>query len=196
MSVFRKLFALALLSAIPALALAAEPFESKSIMLLQPDFILEERVPSIEALAAYLKAVQDTAAHVLADEAPIPTGGFLVLAVRPGGRSMAWLDLVPALPDAVDSKLRAAILRVPPFEARAGVVVVALKASLWGGTPSREFPHPAEWSRAMEGGSEAVEVGDLVNQIWPESPATDVRPETEAGSHDGMGPAPEPSHAP
>lgn len=146
---------------------AATPYRTESIMLMQPDFELKERVASVESLSEYIKAVQSAAESALADEQPHPATGFLVLAVRPGGQSMVWLDFKPGLPEPIAAKLRAAILAVPPFEARGGVVVFALNSSLWDSAPSQGFPKPQEWSKAMEGRSEPMEIGDLVDMVWP-----------------------------
>ena len=65
-------------------ASAATPYRTENIMLLQPDFVLKERAPSVPALSEYIKAVQSAAGRALADEEPHPASGYLVLAVRPG----------------------------------------------------------------------------------------------------------------
>ena len=151
---------------------AATPYRTENIMLLQPDFVLKERAPSVPALSEYIKAVQSAAESALADEQPHPASGYLVLAVRPGGKSMVWLDFKPGLPEASAAKLRAAILAVPAFEVRGGVVVFALNSSLWDSPVSQGFPNPQEWSKAMEGRSEPMEIGDLVDKVWPAEAGT------------------------
>lgn len=148
-------------------AFAATPYRTEGMVLLQPEFVLKERVTSIESLAGYVKAVQSSAGEALSDTTPTPASGYLVLAVRPGGQSMVWLDFNPALPEPVAARLRTAILAVPAFEARNGVVVFALKSSLWGAPPAKGFPDPPEWSKAMEGRDEPMEIGDLVDKVWP-----------------------------
>lgn len=153
-------------------ASAAEPYRTESVILLQPDFVLQERVPSVDSLSAYIKAVQSVAGAVLAEEPPSPASGFLVLAVRPGGRSMVWLDTRPGLAARTAGRLRAAVLAVPPFEARGGTVVFALNASLWGAGPAQGFPDPQEWRQAMEGRDEPMEIGDLVDKVWPDPAGT------------------------
>ncbi len=80
---------------------AAEPFRMQNLMLLQPDSVMRERAEHIEALAAYVKALNAAASRELARVGtPRPAAGFVAVAVRPGGRSRIWLDLAPALPDA------------------------------------------------------------------------------------------------
>jgi hypothetical protein len=153
-------------------ASAATPYRTENIVLLQPDFVLKERAPSVPALSEYIKAVQAAAGSALAGEQPHPASGHLVLAVRPGGQSMVWLDFKPELPESSAARLRTAILAVPAFEARGGVVVFALNSSLWGVPASQGFPNPREWSKAMEGRSDPIEIGDLVDMVWPGSPGT------------------------
>lgn len=162
-----RFLALLMLSLTSVSGFAATPYKTESIMLLQPDFVLEERAPSVEALSSYIKAVQTAIEKALAGEPPSPSSGYLVLAVRPGEQSMAWLDLQPSLPAPISERLRAAILSVPPFKARKGVVVFALNATLWDAAPAQGFPNPPEWSKAMEGRSEPMEIGDLVDMVWP-----------------------------
>lgn len=150
-----------------ATAHAATPYRTENIMLMQPDFVLKERVRSIQALSGYIQDVQSAAGRALTGEQPHPASGYLVIAVRPGGESMVWLDLKPGLPGATASRLRSAILAVPAFEASGGVVVFALNASLWDSPVMQGFPHPQEWSEAMDGRDEPMEIGDLVDKIWP-----------------------------
>ncbi|NZA26255.1 hypothetical protein H0E84_07635 [Luteimonas sp. SJ-92] len=153
-------------------ASAATPYRTENIMLLQPDFVLKERAPSVQSLSEYIRAVESATESALVDEQPHPASGYLVLAVRPGGQSMVWLDFKPSLPEPIAAKLRAAILAVPTFEARGGVVVFALNSSLWDSPASQGFPNPQEWSKAMEGRSEPMEIGDLVDKVWPAGAGT------------------------
>ena len=153
-------------------AYAATPYRMENLVLLQPDFVLEERAPSVQSLSEYIKAVQGAAETALADEQPNPASGYLVLAVRPAAKSMVWLDFKPALPATTATKLRTAILAVPAFEARGGVVVFALNSSLWGSPVSHDLPDPAEWSEAMEGHGDPIEIGELVDKVWPAVPGT------------------------
>ncbi|MET7142532.1 hypothetical protein M3S04_12980 [Xanthomonas sp. PPL139] len=152
---------------------AAEPFRMQNLMLLQPDAVMHERAGNIEALAAYVKALNAAASRELARVGtPRPAAGFVAVAVRPGGRSRIWLDLAPALPDATATTLVTALERVPPFQAKGGVVVFALNVTLWDAPPTeRQGPAPAAWQRATEGQGAPMEIGDLVDRVWPASAA-------------------------
>lgn len=154
-----------MLMALPAAAQV--PYKVNSAMLLQPDFVLQERLPSVDALAGYVKAVDHAAGTALATTPATPASGWLVLAVRPGHQSMAWLDFDAALPAATAEALRTRILAVPPFAARAGVVVVALNVSLWDAPAATGFPNPPEWRAAVANDTVDIEIGALVERVWP-----------------------------
>jgi hypothetical protein len=165
---------LALLTALPSFA--ATPYALNGVMLLQPEPVLQERVARPEDLATYLAAVNAAAAQALAKEQPTPAAGFVVVAVRPGGESKVWLDFEPPLPAAVDARLRASLETIAPFRARIGVVVVALNASLWGAAPTtRAAPQPQEWRDAAKSSVASIEIGELVERIWPASAAGDTQ---------------------
>ena len=154
-------------------AFAAKPYQLESLMLMQPDIILRDRIGSTQELANYVTSVGVATESALAAVAPTPTSGFIVLAVRPNGASKVWLDLSPALPTAVGARLRTSIEAVAPFPAKNGVVVFAINASLWGAAPStQETPKPAEWLKVTEYLEGAIEIGDLVDRVWPAKPGT------------------------
>lgn len=163
-----KLFAGAITASLAVAAVAATPYRMHGVTLLQPEFVLNERVASIGALSGYIKAVQVSAEKALSGTTVTPATGYLVLAVRPGGRSMVWFDFKPALPEPTASRLRAAILEVPAFEAKEGAVVFALNSSLWGAPAPTGFPSPPEWNSAMQGHAEPLEIGALVDKVWPD----------------------------
>jgi len=145
----------------------------QNLMLLQPDFVLSERV-EVEDLSKYIKSVNAAAETSLASIAkPIPTAGFIVIAVRPGGQSKIWLDFSPALPPAIATELRSSLERVEPFKAKGGVVVFAINSTLWGAAAGeRQGPSPVEWQEAMKGADGPMEVGDLVERVWPSKAGT------------------------
>lgn len=150
---------------------AAQPYAMQNLMLLQPDSVLRQRV-QVDDLSNYIKSVNAAAQASLSEVAkPTPTAGFIVVAVRPGGRSKVWLDFSPALPAPVASRLAASLERVPPFQAEGGVVVFAINTALWGAAPTtRPGPSPQEWKDAMRGADRPLEIGDLVDLAWPAKP--------------------------
>ena len=167
-----RILAVVILILASAVASATQPYHTENIMLLQPEFLLEERVPSVNQLSDYIKAVQNAAGSALSGVAQSPTSGQLVIAVRPGGESKVGLDFVPALPEPTATALRRALEAVPPFKARGGVVVFSLNSTLWGAPPSSRPPAPTEWTEAMKGHTEPEEIGSLVERLWPPKAGT------------------------
>lgn len=148
-------------------ASAATPYAANSIMLLQPQEALQERVDGAEPLAAYIKALNAAAQEHLGRAAPgAPASGYIVVAVRADGARKIWLDYTPALPAALSGPLRAALERVAPMRVRTGAAVFAIDASLWGGARASAPPSPEEWRRAAARTGEPVEVEDLVLRIF------------------------------
>jgi hypothetical protein len=146
----------------------APAFTNAGILLLQPEDVLRARVKDSHALARYIKDVQAAAAEALdAAFQRRPNGGFVVLALRPGGRSKVWLDLDAPMPEATQHALRAALQALPPPEVQDGVVVLALTASFWGGRPpTRPAPAPPEWRAHAARSERKLEVGELVEALW------------------------------
>jgi hypothetical protein len=149
-------------------AFAADPYAMQGVVLLQPEAVLSERVTALE-LAAYIKAVNAEASASLSGIADAaPAAGFIVVAVRPGGQSRVWLDFSPALPAAVAARLAGSVEQLKPFDAQHGVVVFALNTTLWGAAPTTSAtPAPAEWTEATKLAGVPMEVGALVEHLWP-----------------------------
>ena len=162
--------------AIANAASASTPYEMKHVALLQPDFVLQERIAAdalaayiaADALAAYIASVNAAALDVLAGQTYEPAGGFLVLAVRPGRQSAAWLDIRPALPPGLARALVARLRAVPAPTVEVGPVVFAVSASLSGGDPRvSSVPLPEAWAQAIREAGKPIATGDLVERIWP-----------------------------
>lgn len=156
---------LVLLSAQPTRAGA---LERADIVLLQPEAELQPRVPDVQSLATYIDKATAQAAQVTQQaQAGPPTSGFLVIAIRPGLRSNAWLDFQPPLPPALAEAVVRAMRSVTPPAVRGGPVVLAVKAGLWGGNaPGRDYPSPKEWRAAMDKAGRPLDPGVLVERIW------------------------------
>ncbi|HJV67695.1 hypothetical protein [Ideonella sp.] len=146
---------------------AAEALTNIDVVLLQPSAALEERVPSVDAMAAYIKAVEAAAREaVIASGAKQSVGGFIVVAVRPDLGSNVWLDFGSLLDLELRRQITTKVKAVTPFEARKGPVVFALKVATWNGKESkRTAPVPPEWKGATRNGT-PLEVGELVERIW------------------------------
>lgn len=150
---------------------AAEPLARHGVVLLQPNAVVQERVPSVDAMADYIQAVEAAAREaVVASTARQSVGGFVVVAVRPGLQARAWLDFDTLVDLDLQRRILAQVQAVKPFAAKDGPVVFALKVGTWDAPPSRrQLPLPAEWRQAIrEGAPQAVEA--LVRHLWPAQP--------------------------
>lgn len=151
---------------------AAEPVNHLGVVLLQPSAVLEARVASVDAMADYIRQILAAAsANVRDSGARQDVGGYVVVAVKPGGQARLWLDFDTLL----DTRLRQALLQAAQtptvFEVREGPVVFALRVSLFNGKgPKRLVPLPHEW-RGVSSDGTPLEVGALVARIWPDEPA-------------------------
>jgi hypothetical protein len=157
-----------LLAAVPG-AQAAEPITKFGVVLLQPSSVLEQRVPSVDALAEYIKAVEVAAREaVLAAPSKPAAGGFIVVAVRPGRRSKVWLDFDSSPGFDVSRQIVTKVAAVKPFEAKSGSVVFAIKVGLWEGLESaRVAPSPMEWKAVTSQSERPLEIDELVDKAWP-----------------------------
>ena len=168
-----RLLALLSVAVLSFSAFAATPYKTESIMLLQPDAVMRDRVPSTQAFVDYIKKSQAVAETTLASQSPTPTSGFIVFAVRPDSSKRIWLDFKPELPVETADRLRSAIQDVPVFTSKNETVVFALRATLWDAPSADGVPNPPEWSKAMSGQKKPMEVGDLVDMlVWPKEAGT------------------------
>jgi hypothetical protein len=131
-----------------ASAHAVEPLVQHDIVLLEKGDIIEQRVDGgSDAMAAYLKQLGAAAAETMrAHPSQIPSAGFIVVAVRPGGRTHAWFDFKPALADTTTAALAHAVEATPAMTVKSREIVFALRVSLWSDKPPAAYaPAPQEW---------------------------------------------------
>jgi hypothetical protein len=159
---------LALAASVAQAAVAAEVVSVRNVALLQPDSVLHERGAEAQHMAQYIRTAEATAGSVLRDEKPTPTAGFIVFAVREGYASKVWLDLVPPLPAATATKLTAALERTQHVPFVGGTIVFAFNVSLWdAAADTRTMPRPQAWIDAAENLPKPIEIGELVDHVWP-----------------------------
>jgi len=139
----------------------AAPVKVFNLVMMQSEDELQGRMPSEDALSAYSGAV------AAANDSLPSVGGFIVVAVRPGKRSNAWLDFDPALPPAVATALVADIRKVPPLEVQGGPLVFAIKLGFADGVPpQRMAPSPPEWKTAAAKAGRPMDTAELVERAW------------------------------
>jgi len=140
------------------------------VVLLQPGTVLEHRLDGgADALAAYLKSLGSAAEQaVSANPQQLPAGGFVVVALRPGGHVHTWFDFKPALDDKTTAALAHAVDMTPPTAVKQGNVVFALRVSIWGGRPPVGVaPVPPEWRAAARQAGHKLDLDNLIDQTWP-----------------------------
>jgi hypothetical protein len=149
---------------------AAEPLQRVGVVLLQPSNVLEARVPSVDAMADYVRAIESAARDaVVGSLSKRPAGGFIVVAVRPNRQSRVWLDFAPVLNFQTGQQIVAKVGALEPFDARDGPVVFAVQVSLWGGAaPPRVAPTPPEWKAVTEQTGKPLEIDALIARVWRE----------------------------
>ena len=138
------------------------------IVLLQPDFVLQEKGINVQDFANFIRAVQaQTEKEWKTENLPSSTG-FLVVAVREGKKVNSWLDMEPAIPAEVEKRTRQLLSASEGFHVSRGTVVFAIKTSVNGASEtSRQTPMPKEWQAAMKSRLLPVETENLVKLVWP-----------------------------
>jgi hypothetical protein len=159
-----------------ALALAAStahavpPLVQHDVVLLQKGEIIEQRVDGgADAMAAYLKTLGEAETETMRGQPQqIPTAGFIVVAVRPGGRTRTWFDFKPALADTTMAALAHTVEATPTMALKSGQIVFALRVSVWSDKPPRSYaPAPQAWRDASKGMTPKPDVDTLVDMVWP-----------------------------
>jgi hypothetical protein len=149
---------------------AQRPFEQRGITMLQTEKVFFERVSGMKAFEVYVKDLVD-AVDGAVGKVPkgSPTGGFLVVAVKPGGLSRVWLDVATPPADDVANVIVSGAQNVYPLSVKNGVVLFAIKISLWGGEPPKGMvPRPNAWEAEAERAGGSIELSELVLRVWPD----------------------------
>ncbi len=149
---------------------AVEPLEQHDVVLLQPGTVIERRIDGgADAMAEYLRRLGEAATEAMrATPQQIPSAGFLVVAVRPDGRTHAWFDFKPALGEKATNALTQVVETVAPTPVKGGTIVFALRVSIWGAkAPAAYAPAPQEWRDAAKQAGHKLDIDTLVDQVWP-----------------------------
>ena len=120
-------------------------------------------------MADYVRHLGDAATEAMrANPQQIPSAGFIVVAVRPGGRTHPWFDFKPPLASKTTEALTHVVETVAPPPVKSGDVVFALRVSLWSSKPPTAYaPSPQEWRDAARQAGHKLEIEALVDQLWP-----------------------------
>ncbi|HEY9024357.1 MAG TPA: hypothetical protein VIP05_08660, partial [Burkholderiaceae bacterium] len=98
----------------------------------------------------------------------LPVAGFIVVAVRPEGRTRTWFDFKPPLAEATAAALARTVEATPAMKVRSREVVFALRVSLWSNKPPQAYaPAPQEWKDATRDMHPKPDIDTLVDMVWP-----------------------------
>lgn len=152
------------------------PFLVTAMGSYQEESVMQRRIgpEGAQALADYVDAVvRALGDHVVALPRARGASVAMVIAVKPGRQSRAWLVHVEA---AVSAELEAALIQralsVQPVAVDGGPIALYLLADLWGGgapvvSETDPYPLPMEWLDAIRksGGGRLPEAA--LDVLWP-----------------------------
>ena len=158
----------------PASAPAEAPAEAwvgKDVVLYLPNGIMKERV-EVSDLAPYLRAAGSEAAAAAKAQAAQPgASGMLLLMVKPGQKSRAWIVTgEPAMKPEVAEAVIRRVEAVPAPAVRGGAILVGLQFDAWGGgaAPAGAMaPIPRDWYAYFPKDGGALDDA-LLAKVWPE----------------------------
>ncbi len=143
---------------------------NEGVVLYMPDKVMKARI-RIEDLSPYMEAV-DAAARAVVEAQPTQPGssGMLLVGLRPGGLSKAWVVTgEPPLSAEVSQALIAAAEAVPAPPVNEETVLVGIKFHAFGGgvaPVSAGPPIPRDWySHFSKDGGVLDDV--LMAKVWP-----------------------------
>jgi hypothetical protein len=174
----RRLLALlsALLIAPSVAAQEQSPFLVTAMGTYQDEAVLQRRIGAggAQALADYVDAVvRALGDHVVNVPRVAGANVAVVIAVKPGRQSRAWLVHVEgAVSTELEAELIQRALSVQPLSVEGGPIAVYIVADLWGGGPpvvseTDPYPVPMEWLEAIRktGGGRLPEAA--LEVLWP-----------------------------
>lgn len=149
----------------------ADAWVRKKVVLYLPDRVMKERV-EITDLSPYLTAVDEAvAAAARAQPTQVGASGMMLLMVKPGERSRAWIVTgEPTMKPEVVEALTAAAGAVPAPSVRQAPILVGLQFEAWGGGAQPEgavAPIPRDWyAHFSEDGGVLDDA--LMARVWPD----------------------------
>ena len=158
----KKLMFLVLINFMFVMSVFSQSKAFDKIVLFQTNEELNQHGPDVNEFSNYIKKVQDEILNFTKKNNDIGDG-FIVVALRPVGKSNVWFDLSGN--KKLDS-LKNKILAITPCHVQGGAVVFAVTNL---DNPSEVLPAPEEWIEVLENipESESLSITELIDQIWP-----------------------------
>ena len=155
----------------PEAAAPAEAWVRKDVVLYLPDHVMKARADEA-TLSPYLQAA-GAAAEAAVRAAPVQPGasGMVLVMVKPGQRSRAWVVTGDPAPSAQTlAAMVAAVEAVPAPAVREGAVLVGLGFDAWGGGAApagAQPPLPRDWySYFSKDGGRLDDA--FMARVWPD----------------------------
>jgi len=167
----RKIFQISFAIILALFVSSAHPdgmCEMGTIILLQPNKVLSQRIPNVGALSDYIKQLNG-AVSKFAGNHPIhkPVSGYVVLAVKPRNRSKAWLVFDPELSPELFNELINGIQTVPAPSVNIGVISFGENVQLWGSQMKNgHFSVPPEWNAVAKKNKRPMETSEIIDSLW------------------------------
>ena len=155
----------------PPAEASAQAWVRKQVVLYLPDRLMKARI-EVSDLSPYLLRVEE-AVRVAATAQPAQAGasGMMLLMVKPGERSRAWIVTgEPGMQPQVVEALTGAAEAVTAPSVRQGPILVGLQFDAWGGGAQPEgavAPIPRDWyAHFSEDGGVLDDA--LMAKVWPD----------------------------
>lgn len=144
------------------------------VVLYMPDHIMKERI-KVEDLSPYMKKVDEAAQGVVQSQTGQKgTSGMLLVAMRPGGQSKAWVVTgEPAMEQSIADAVVVAAEAVPAPAVNAETVLVGIKFHAFGGGQapvSAGPPIPVGWYAHFSKHGGLLD-DELMSKVWPKEAA-------------------------
>jgi hypothetical protein len=153
-------------------AIAAEPFAVKKVVLYQPNEVLVDRLGNDAGpFGNYIKQIEIREATVFANAGQHPgASGAIVVAIRPGKQSRAWIVLGSnSLPAALVSQIKAEAETVLPVSVQRGPVAFAVLFEAWGGgQPITDAAHPVPIPLEWRAAAPEMLPDRPLSRVWPQ----------------------------
>jgi len=155
----------------PPAEASAPAWVRKQVVLYLPDRLMKARI-EVSDLSPYLLRVEEAVSAAAAAQ-PTQAGasGMMLLMVKPGERSRAWIVTgEPGMQPQVVEALTGAAEAVTAPSVRQGPILVGLQFDAWGGGAQPEgavAPIPRDWyAHFSEDGG--VLDDDFMARVWPD----------------------------
>lgn len=146
------------------------PFHVAFLMLHQPDHVLQQRISSVDSVAAFQGRIEQAVKECLE---PVPEDDgrtcSIICALKPNRKSRFWIEYHPQPLDAtVHNSILNKLNSIEPPVVHNGPVSLGMFGLLWGGVGRDRHPNfsmvPREWQETGGG----VIPDDPLSKLWPD----------------------------